>query len=150
MTSKIRTYSELITLPTLQERYEYCRLLGVVGEETFGFERFLNQQFYCTDRWKEIRRQIIIRDQCCELGLEGYDIPQTYKTKSGRNHGNVFIHHMNPIAVKDLTNDTEYLSNPEYLICVSKKMHDAIHYGTKLPWGFILEERSPGDTCPWK
>lgn len=149
MTSKIRTYSELIALPTLEERYEYCRLPGNVGEETFGFDRFINQQFYRTSRWEQIRQEIIVRDQCCELGLEGFDIPPVYKTSDGKTRGNVFIHHLNPIAVKDLVNDTEYLTNPEYLVCVSKRLHDAIHYGDKLPWGYVLETRSPGDTCPW-
>lgn len=137
----IRTYSELITLPTLQERYEYLRLKGTVGKETFGFDRYLNQAFYLSGRWKEIRRDIIVRDNANELGLEGYPIPDGVT---------LFIHHMNPINVNDLVDDTEYLTNPEYLICVSKRLHDAIHYGDKLPWGFELEERRPGDTCPWK
>lgn len=143
MTSRIniRTYEELIKLPTLQERYEYLRLSGTVGAETFGFDRYINQQFYVSSRWKTIRRDIIVRDKACECGLEGFQIPEGEK---------IFVHHMNPINIDDLADDSEYLSNPEYLICVSKKLHDAIHYGTKLPWGFQIEERRPGDTCPWK
>lgn len=144
MTSRIdgiRCYSELITLPTLQERYEYLRLKSVVGESTFGSDRFLNQMFYSGSLWKTIRRDVILRDQACELGLPGYTIPDESK---------IFVHHMNPIDVDDLVDDTEFLTNPEYLICVSKRLHDAIHYGDKLPWGFELQERRPGDTCPWK
>lgn len=135
---KIRTYSELITLPTFEERYEYLKLNGVVAKDTFGFDRYLNQQFYRSREWKRIRDQIIIRDNGCDLGVEGYDI-----------FGRVLIHHMNPIGIEDIRDVTEYLMNPEYLICTTHATHNAIHYGdTNLIKGPVI--RTKNDTCPWK
>lgn len=135
----IRTYSELITLPTFEERFRYLKLDGDVGVETFGFDRYLNQAFYSSDEWKSIRNQVIIRDNGCDLGIEGREI---YKR--------IIIHHMNPITKEDLLYKTEYLLNPEYLICTIKTTHDAIHYGDE---NLLLKdpiERKPNDTCPWR
>lgn len=136
----IRTYSELISLPTFEERYHYLKLDGKVGEDTFGFDRYLNQQFYKTDEWRALRDEIIIRDNGCDLGIEDREI------KGQR----ILVHHMNPITVEDVVNQTDYLLNPEYLICVTKRTHDAIHYGDE---GLLLIdpiERTINDTCPWK
>ena len=135
----IRTYSELITLPTFLDRFEYLRLNGKVGEETFGYYRYLNQVFYRSSEWKKIRNLVIVRDNGCDLGLSGYDI-----------HGKVYIHHMNPITVDDIRNRSEFLLNPDYLICVSHMTHEAITYGDKSL--LLLEpiERTKNDTCPWR
>ena len=135
----IRTYTELITMPTLKERFEYLKLNGAVGGETFGFERYLNQVFYKSREWKSIRDRVILRDNGCDLGVEGYDI-----------FGKILIHHMNPITKFDLEHKSEYLINPEYLICTSNLTHNAIHYGDEklLPQDPII--RFKNDTCPWK
>lgn len=138
MTS-IKTYSELITLPTFEERYRYLRLRGSVGEDTFGFDRYLNQKFYRSVEWKRIRDQVIIRDNGCDLGLEDRAI-----------HGKIMIHHMNPITEKDIRYLTEILLNPEYLISVSHNTHNAIHYGDE---DLLIKApivRTKHDTCPWK
>lgn len=135
----IKTYSELITLPTFEQRYEYLRLYGKVGEETFGFDRYLNQMFYNTSEWKSLRDYVIIRDKGCDLAIEGREI-----------YGRIYIHHLNPITVKDIVNRSDYLLNPEYLICTTKNTHDAIHYGDK---NLLITEpiaRTRNDTCPWK
>ena len=139
MTNGIRTYSELMKLHTFEERYEYLRLRGKVGEETFGFDRYLNQIFYKSKEWAIIRDQVIFRDNGCDLGVEGYDI-----------YGRILIHHMNPITKADILERSDLLLNPEYLICVSKNTHDAIHYSDKnlLVTGPI--ERTKNDTCPWR
>lgn len=139
MTMKIRTYSEMILLPTFIERYRYLKLGGKVGEETFGFDRYLNQQFYKSDEWKRIRDEVIIRDGACDLGIEDREIPSR-----------VIIHHMNPITKYDILNKTEFLLNPEYMICTIKRTHDAIHYGDESLLFNGLVERSKNDTCPWK
>lgn len=135
----IRTYSELILLPTFEERFKYLQLNGRVGDDTFGFDRYINQNFYKSSDWKRIRDQIIIRDNGCDLALEGYEI-----------YGRILIHHMNPITVKDVELSTEYLMNPEYLICVTHNTHNAIHYGDEklLMKGPVI--RTKNDTCPWK
>lgn len=135
----IRTYSELIQLKTFEERFEYLKLDGIVGRETFGFDRYLNQMFYTSIEWKKFRRDIILRDNGCDLAIPGLDIV-----------GKVFIHHLNPITKEDILNRTEYLMNPEFVICSSKLTHDAIHYGDSdlLPKGPI--ERKRNDTCPWR
>ena len=135
----IRTYSELITLPTFEERYAYLRLNGKVGEETFGFDRYLNQQFYKSKEWRSIRDRVITRDNGCDLGIEGREI-----------HGRVLIHHMNPITVDDILRRSDFLLNPEYLICVDKITHDAIHYSDD---NLLIKdpiERRKNDTCPWR
>lgn len=135
----IRTYSELIKIPTFKERFEYLRLDGKVGEETFGFDRYLNQIFYKSPEWKAARDFVIIRDQGCDLAMEGHEI-----------FGKILVHHMNPISMEDIVHRTEYLLDPEYLICTIKNTHDAIHYGdgSLLITGPI--ERTKNDTCPWR
>ena len=114
----IRTYTELMKLKTFKERFEYLKLSGVVGQDTFGYDRYLNQQFYKSKAWKRIRDQVIIRDNGCDLGIEDRDI-----------NSRIYVHHMNPITKSDILNMTDMLLDPEYLICVSKNTHDAIHYG---------------------
>ena len=118
ITMSIRTYSELIRLPTFEERFRYLQLSGSVGKETFGFDRYINQNFYRSAAWKRVRDQVIIRDNGCDLGIEDRII-----------YGKILIHHMNPISDKDILNLTDILLNPEYLICVTHDTHNAIHYG---------------------
>ena len=135
----IKTYSELISLPTFEERFRYLQLKGSVGKDTFGFDRYLNQNFYRSAAWKRVRDQVIIRDNGCDLGIEDRLI-----------YGKVLIHHMNPINVRDILDLTEFLLNPEYLICVSHATHNAIHYGDE---DLLIKEpaiRTKDDTCPWK
>ena len=137
--TNIRTYSELIKLPTFEERYRYLRLGGKVGEATFGFDRYLNQIFYKSDEWSRIRDKIIIRDNGCDLGIKGREIESS-----------ILIHHMNPITKKDIVERSEFLLNPEYLICTIKNTHDAIHYGDE---NLLIKDpivRRKNDTCPWK
>lgn len=138
MTS-IKTYSELITLPTFEKRFEYLRLDGSVGEQTFGFDRYINQVFYQSYEWKKVRDFVIIRDNGCDLGVDDYEI-----------RGKILIHHMNPITVRDIETCSDFLLNPEYLISTTHLTHNAIHYGDErlLPKGPI--ERKKYDTCPWR
>ena len=135
----MKTYTNLIQLPTFKERFDYLQLKGKVGEDTFGFDRYLNQKFYRSKEWKRIRDQVIIRDNGCDLGVDGMDI-----------YGRIIIHHMNPITIDDINNMTPNLIDPEFLICVSQNTHQALHYGDEkiLPKGPI--ERSPNDTSPWR
>lgn len=137
----IKTYSELITLPTFEERYEYLRLSGRVGKETFGFDRYLNQLFYTSPEWRALRHRIITRDGGCDLAVPGREIHEGVP---------ILIHHMNPITIDDILNKSDFLLNPEYLICTIKNTHDAIHYGD----GELLYKdpimRSKNDTCPWR
>ena len=135
---KIRTYSELSKLNTFRDRFEYLKLNGSVGVETFGFDRYLNQIFYKSDIWRRIRREVSIRDRGCDLGLDGYEI-----------HGMFIIHHMNPISADDIYNQSDYLLNPEYLITTVLPTHNAIHYGDISLLPQLPKERSPNDTCPW-
>lgn len=134
-----RCYSELIALPTFEERYRYLRLTGRVGEDTFGFDRYLNQKFYRSAEWKHIRDQVIVRDNGCDLGIEDRVI-----------YGKILIHHMNPITEKDILRLSDYLLNPEYLISVTHKTHNAIHYGSEDLLVTAPIVRTPNDTCPWK
>lgn len=135
----IKTYSELILLPTFEERFKYLQLNGRVGDDTFGFDRYINQKFYRSAEWKRIRDYIIIRDNGCDLAVDGYEI-----------HGRILIHHINPITISDIKFSTEYLMNPDYLICVTHNTHNAIHYGDEkqIITGPIV--RTKNDTCPWK
>ena len=135
-----RTYEELIKYESFRERFLYLVLDGVVGSETFGEERALNQTFYQSDIWKEIRRFVIARDLGCDLGVLGNEI-----------HGTVYVHHMNPITPDDIINRTDILLDPNYLISVSMGTHNAIHYGNT-SWVDNCEPvtRLPGDTCPWR
>lgn len=135
----IRTYSELITLSTFEERYQYLRLDGRVGKETFGFDRWLNQKFYKDPEWLRIRDEVIIRDNGCDLAIEGREI-----------HSRILIHHMNPITTEDIVKRSRYLLDPEYLICTVKRTHDAIHYGDESLLTLDPIERTKNDTCPWK
>ena len=135
----IKTYSELITIPTFEERYEYLRLNGRVGEETFGFDRYLNQVFYKSKEWRSIRDYVIARDNGCDLGMEGYEI-----------FGQILIHHMNPITKEDILERKDVLLNPEYLITTVKNTHDAIHYGDGNLLVTAPIERRKNDTCPWR
>ena len=135
----MRTYTELILFPTFEERFRYLRLNGMVGESTFGFDRYLNQLFYRSQKWKEIRDQIIIRDNGCDLGISDREIL-----------GKVIIHHMNPIRLSDIEKESAFLLNPEYLICVTHNTHNAIHYGDENLLVKPLVERSRDDTCPWR
>lgn len=135
----IRTYSELITLPTFEERFRYLQLGGKVGEDTFGNDRYLNQMFYTSDEWRRIRRDVIVRDNGCDLGIQDREI-----------HGLIIIHHMNPITVEDIINRSEFLLNPEYLISTVKNTHDAIHFSDERILITDPIERRPNDTCPWK
>lgn len=134
-----KTYSELIALPTFEERYRYLRLRGSVGVDTFGFDRYLNQMFYRSAEWKRVRDQVIVRDNGCDLGMEDRMIP-----------GRILIHHMNPITEKDILYMTDALMNPEYLICVSHTTHNAIHYGDEDLLITAPVVRTKNDTCPWK
>ena len=139
MTMTIRTYSELMKLDNFIDRYNYLKLGGKVGEETFGFDRYLNQQFYKSKEWLRLRDEIIIRDNACDLGIPDREIPSR-----------IIIHHMNPITKNDIINQTEFLLNPEYMICVTKRTHDAIHYGDESLLFTGLVERTKNDTCPWR
>lgn len=135
----IRTYSELIKLPTFEERFDYLSLNGKVGDETYGFDRWINQKFYRSSEWKQIRNDVIIRDSGCDLGILGREIVD-----------HIIIHHMNPISINDIQYVTEYLLNPEFLICTSHVTHQAIHYGDKRSLISEPVDRKPNDTCPWK
>lgn len=135
----IKTYSELIEISTFEERYEYLKLTGKVGEETFGFDRYLNQVFYRSKEWRDIRDYVINRDNGCDLSMEGHEII-----------GRVLIHHMNPIRKEDILRRSDFLLNPEYLITTVKLTHDAIHYGDKDLLMIAPVERTKNDTCPWR
>ena len=137
----IRTYTELIQLPTFEERYQYLRLGGRVGEDTFGFDRYLNQQFYKSIDWLDVRDYVITRDYGCDLGVLGRDIPEGVK---------ILVHHMNPITKEDILRKSKYLLDPEYLISTVDLTHRAIHYGDDRLLFTNLIERSKNDTCPWK
>lgn len=137
----IRTYSELITLETFEERFLYLKLDGSIGEDTFGFDRYLNQLFYRSPEWKQVRNFVITRDMGCDLAIPDHEIINQQ----------ILIHHMNPLTKEDIINKSDYLLNPEYLICTTKKTHNAIHYGNER----ILDQivpivRTKNDQCPWR
>ena len=135
----IRTYSELITLPTFEERFNYLKLKGQVGKDTFGFDRWLNQIFYRDPEWKSIRDYVIVRDNGCDLGVDGYEI-----------NGRILVHHMNPISKEDILERSKYLLDPEFLISTVHNTHNAIHYGDEDLLIKTPIERTKNDTCPWK
>lgn len=140
MSRIIKTYSELINLQTFEERYEYLRLGSVVGESTFGYDRYLNQTFYRSERWRRhVRNKIILRDDGCDLGHADHPLNER-----------IYIHHINPLTIEDIEADRSTLYDPENLICVSFGTHQAIHYGdaSLLPKPLVV--RTPGDTCLWK
>lgn len=139
-TMKIRTYSELSQLQTFEERFRYLMLGGAVGEETFGFDRYLNQNFYKSYEWKAVRNAVIMRDMGCDLGLEGHEI-----------FGRILIHHMNPIRMHDILERSEIALDPEYLITISHDTHNAIHYGDEsILHKYDMVERRPNDQTPWR
>lgn len=137
--SKILTYSDLIMLPTFLERYHYLRLGGTVGAETFGFDRYLNQLLYQSQKWKDARDFVIIRDNGCDLGIEDRDIG-----------GKIYVHHMNPVTLEDIEKESEFLFDPEFLISTSHTTHNAIHYGDESLLLLDPIERTINDTCPWR
>ncbi len=139
MTPTIKTYSELVLLPSFEERFRYLSLKGTVAKETFGFDRFINQKFYCSREWKALRDEIIVRDNGCDLGVDGYEI-----------YDKILIHHMNPIYLNDIVYQTKYLLDPEFLICVSHNTHNAIHYGDENLLITSPIPRTKNDTCPWR
>ena len=134
-----RTYSDLILLPTFLERYRYLRLGGNVGLETFGHNRYLNQILYTSDRWRSFRDKIIIRDNGCDLGMEGFEI-----------YDRILVHHINPITVEDVLNENQKVFDPENVISTSHNTHQAIHYGDENLLITEPVERFRNDTCPWK
>lgn len=134
----LKSYSKLIKLPSFEDRYEYLRLHGGVGRSTFGFDRYLNQRFYTSYEWKNLRNHIIVRDQGRDLGVEGYDI-----------HGQILIHHMNPFTPDDILHRELSLLDPEFLITTTHRTHNAIHYGDKSLLPQPVVERRKGDTKLW-
>jgi hypothetical protein len=137
--TRIRTVSELVKLKTFDERYEYLRLNGIVGESTFGFDRYINQMLYGSQQWSQTRDSVIIRDNGCDLGMDGYEIK-----------GRIYIHHINPISQDDIVNITDKVFNLDFLICTSHNTHLAIHYGNKSLLPQLPIQRYPGDTCLWR
>lgn len=135
----IRSYSELITFETFEERFNYLKLKGEVGKETFGFDRYLNQIFYKDPEWLRVRDKVIIRDNGCDLGILDREI-----------YSRILVHHMNPITKEDILSKSKYLLDPEYLICTTKNTHDAIHYSDDSILIKELINRTKNDTCPWR
>lgn len=134
-----RSYHELRQYETFLDRYHYLKLTGQVGAETFGVDRYLNQVLYRSRKWRRARDEAIVRDNGCDLGVDGYDINDM-----------IVVHHMNPITLEDIENEEEWIFDPEYLICCSKRTHNAIHYGDESLLLRLPVERRPFDTCPWK
>ena len=137
-TKLFRRHSELRRLLTFEERFDYCRLGGVVGTATFGFDRYINQDFYRSREWRQVRDEVIIRDNGCDLGVDGYEI-----------HGNLLVHHMNPMSADDVVHSEDWILNPEYLITTTQDTHNAIHYGDKSLLKTPYVPRSPNDTKLW-
>lgn len=138
MNTRIRSYSELAELDTFEERFEYLALQGEVGQETFGFDRWINQQFYTSRQWRQLRQRIILRDNSCDLGVDGYDI-----------HVRLIVHHMNPLRQEDIVHGTQRALDEEFLICTTHVTHNAIHYGDASLLAKPYEPRRPGDTKLW-
>lgn len=139
MSMNIKSYSECILFPTFLERFRYLQIGGYVGKETFGYDRYLNQILYRTPEWKRFRRDMILRDNGCDLAYDGYEI-----------HGNILVHHINPITVEDVINRNPCIFDPNNVICTSLNTHNAIHYSDE---SILITEpvvRTPYDTCPWK
>lgn len=134
-----RCYSELILLPTFKERYNYLQLGGTVGKETFGYDRYLNQILYTSVEWRNFRRQIIIRDNGCDLGCDGFEL-----------FSRILVHHINPITAEDVLNRSLIVFDPENVITTSHNTHQAIHYGDETLLHLLPVERIRYDTCPWK
>lgn len=138
MTS-IRTYSELVTLSAFEDRFNYLKLGGIVGKETFGFDRYINQTLYRSEEWRSVRNHVILRDSGCDLGCEGFEL-----------HGRILVHHMNPITIDDIVARDPKVFDPEFLISCSHNTHNAIHYGDSNLLVIAPVVRSKNDTCPWK
>lgn len=136
----MKTYSEMAQLHTFEERFDYLKLNGRVGEDTFAFDRYFNQKFYRSEEWKALRNRIIIRDGGCDLGVDGYEI----------RHQRALIHHINPITLEDIQSGSRVLFDPDNLITTTHATHNALHYGDKDQLFLGLVERKPNDTCPWK
>jgi hypothetical protein len=137
---EFRCYSDLIKLPTYIERFNYLKLKGRVGADTFGFDRHMNQNLYQrSQRWKNARDYVIIRDNGCDLGIEGYEI-----------QGKILVHHINPITIEDILYDRDWIYDPEFLISTAHITHNAIHYGDENLLITAPIARTPNDTCPWK
>lgn len=136
---KTKSYHDLLDLETFEERLDYLRLGGGVGRATFGFDRYLNQQFYASYEWKRVRNLVITRDNGCDLGIPGYEI-----------HTELLIHHMNPVKVDDIVHKADWIVDPNYLITTTHRTHNAIHYGGASPYPKVVLARSPGDTTLWK
>lgn len=134
----VRSYSELRRLYTFDERFDYLMLGGSVGHETFGHDRWMNQRFYASFEWKQVRDQVIVRDQGCDLGIPGYEI-----------HHDILIHHINPMVADDIVHGETWILDPEYLITTTQSTHNAIHYGSKSLLPKVVTERRPGDTKLW-
>lgn len=136
---KTRTYTELLTISSFEDRFKYLNLNGAIGKETFGFDRYLNQIFYRSVEWKKVRDYVIIRDQGLDLASEDHPIV-----------GKIYVHHMNPISMKDIVDKNDILLDPEYLISVSYETHNAIHYGGLATLPQVPKEREQNDTIPWR
>lgn len=136
---KKRSYRELLQFKTFEDRFDYLKLAGEVGDPTFGYDRYFNQQFYHSSEWRRARNRIILRDNGCDLGMPDYEI-----------HGRIYIHHINPITKQDVEEFSDNLLNPDNLICVTFDTHNAIHYGDERTLPKTPIERAPGDTCPWR
>lgn len=134
----IRRHSELVRLHTFEDRLEYLRLGGGVGRATFGFDRHINQRFYRSQQWREVRNYVIVRDEGCDLGVIGHEI-----------HVEILIHHMNPMSVDDIVHGADWILDPEFLITTTRMTHNAIHYGGEDPYPKVVAERAPGDTQLW-
>lgn len=143
-----KSYSELMKLKTYQERFDYLKLGGKVGQDTFGFERHLNQTFYKTPEWKSVRNEVIVRDMACDLGIKDKD--EYTDTYLHQINSKIYVHHINPITPDDIYNRRPKLLDPNNLICTSKQTHDGIHYGVKNTVRTMPTERSRNDTIPWK
>lgn len=139
VTMIIKSYSKMLTFPTLEERFRYLELKGSVGKDTFGYDRYLNQILYHSGEWKSFRNDIIIRDNGCDLACEGHEI-----------HKRILVHHINPITVEDVLNRSPKVFDPENVVCVSHITHNAIHYGDENLLMTAPVERSQNDTCPWR
>jgi hypothetical protein len=139
MDTTTRTYFELKRLGSFEERFEYLRLHDDVGRSTFGFDRYLNQKFYKSYEWKQIRDYVIVRDNGCDLGINGYEI-----------HQGALIHHINPMVAVDITHNESWILDPEYLITTTQRTHNAIHYGDVSLLPKVVISRKPGDTALWR
>lgn len=136
--TRIRSYSELIHLQTFDERFEYLKIGGGVGRATFAFDRHINQKFYMSREWQDVRQHVILRDEGCDLGVIGYEI-----------HLGPLIHHMNPMNIDDIVHKESWILDPDYLITTTHATHNAIHYGGSVSYPKVVTQRTPNDTKLW-